>query len=185
MSDRNDRFDLQIHQQGDTRTLEVDMDLDASPEEVWKALTEAERLKAWFPFQADVSPGVGGKIHMSWDGAWESDLEIRVWEPDKHLRTGWPWTSEDGLAGIENEVLVDYFIEARSGGGTRLRLVHSGFPVGDEWEDIFDGTRRGWSYELRSLKHYLEHHNGRSRRVARVRRPMAGMSAAEAWRRLW
>ena len=185
MSDRNDRFDLQIHQQGDTRTLEVDMDLDASPEEVWKALTEAERLKAWFPFQADVSPGVGGKIHMSWDGAWESDLEIRVWEPDKHLRTGWPWTSEDGLAGIENEVLVDYFIEARSGGGTRLRLVHSGFPVGDEWEDIFDGTRRGWSYELRSLKHYLEHHNGRSRRVARVRRPMAGISAAEAWHRLW
>lgn len=185
MSDSSDRFDLRIRRDGDRRNLEIDMDLDAGPEEVWRALTEAQRLRSWFPLQAEVDPGLGGTIHMSWDGAWESDLEIRAWEPGKHLRTTWPWTIEDGLVGVENEVVVDYFIEARAGGGTRLRLVHSGFPVGDEWEDIFDGTRRGWSFELRSLKHYLENHDGRSRRVARVRRPMRGLSAADVWRRLW
>ena len=81
MSDRSDHFDVRIHHHGDSRSLEVDMDLEAAPAEVWRALTEAERLRSWFPLQAEVTPGVGGKIHMSWDGAWESDLEIQIWEP--------------------------------------------------------------------------------------------------------
>ncbi len=81
--------------------------------------------------------------------------------------------------------MVDYLIEAREGGYTRLRLVHSGFPLGDQWDEIFDGTRRGWSYELQSLKHYLENHRGTSRRVARVRRAVHGLSNQQAWDLLW
>ncbi len=185
MTETLDRFELEVVRGESRQTLEAEIELAAEPDAVWAALTRAEELTNWFPLQAEVTPGDGGKIHLSWDGAWEGDHEIQVWEPGRHLRTGWPWTAEDGKQGETNAVAIDYYIEARRGGGTVLRLVHSGFPVGDEWEDIFDGTRRGWSYELRSLQHYLAHHRGVERSVARVRRSMEGLSNAQVWDRLW
>ena len=185
MSSGEDRFELKLHDLGESRTLEIELDLEATPEDVWRALTEAEELVRWFPLQAESMSGVGGKISIGWDGEWESDLEIQVWEPNKHLRTTWPWADEDGRGDEESPLVVDYYIKSRGGGGTTLRLVHSGFPVGPDWVDIFDGTRRGWSYELRSLKHYLENHRGTNRRTARARRPLHHLSAQQAWDLLW
>ncbi len=185
MTETTDRFELQVRKGETEQGLEAELELAAEPGAVWAALTRADELMNWFPLQAEVRPGEGGAVHLSWDGAWEGDLEIQVWEPERHLRTAWPWTEEEGMRGQPNSVAVDYYIEARRGGGTLLRLVHSGFPVGPEWEDIFDGTRRGWSYELRSLKHYLENHRGVERSVARVRRAMAGFANQEVWDRLW
>lgn len=185
MTEPSDRLKLEIRQEETSQGLEAEIALEAEPEAVWSALTDARELTNWFPLQAGVEPGEGGKIHVSWDGSWEADMEIEVWKPGKHLRTTWPWTDEEGMRGRPNQVAVDYYIEARQGGGTVLRLVHSGFPVGDEWEDIFDGTRRGWSYELQSLRHYVENHRGVQRAVARVRRSMEGLSNQEVWDRLW
>jgi hypothetical protein len=79
--------------------------------------------------------------------------------------------------------MVESTLEAR-GGKTVLRLVHSGCATGGDWEDeLFAGTQRGWRYELRSLRHYLERHAGRDRLVAWPRAAVRG-SADEAWRRL-
>lgn len=183
MSENEERFHVEVRREGETRTLEVELDLDAAPERVWRALTEADELMNWFPLQAEVDPGEGGAIRIAWDGSFKSDLAIEVWEPGRRLRTTWPLASEEGgpVAGLA----VDYFIEARSGGGTRLRLVHSGFPAAEDWDEIFDSHRRGWSYELRSLRHYLSHHPGVARRVAQVRREAGLLSAERVWELLW
>lgn len=185
MTETTDRLRLEVRRGETSQELEAEIELAADPEAVWAALTQAEELMNWFPLQAEVRPGEGGVIHISWDGSWESDMDIEVWEPGRHLRTSWPWTAEEGRADQPSSVVLDYYIEARQGGGTVLRLVHSGFPVGDEWEDIFDSTRKGWSYELRSLRHYLENHRGVQRTVARVRRAMEGLSNQLVWDRLW
>jgi hypothetical protein len=79
-------------------------------------------------------------------------------------------------------LVVDYSIEARAG-GTFLRLVHSGFSADTDWHGEYDGTRRGWSFELRSLKHYMEHHFGKPRRIAKAKRHIE-MSVEDAWARL-
>jgi hypothetical protein len=85
-------------------------------------------------------------------------------------------------AGPPVEVVLDYQLEAR-GGRTVLRLVHSGFGTGAEWDDEVEGISNGWPFELRSLKHYLERHRARRRSVAWARvTPPA--SVAEAWTRL-
>ena len=178
-------FRLEARTSSEGRELVAELDLAAPPDAVWRALTEARELTNWFPLEAEVVPGEGGGIDISWEGEWASRLEIRTWEPGRHLRTTWPWAAEDGRLGEDNQVVLDFHLAAVEGGGTRLRMVHSGYPLGDEWDGIFDGTRRGWSYELRSLQHYLAHHQGVRRRVARVRRPMAGVGADEVWERLW
>jgi hypothetical protein len=46
-----------------------------------------------------------------------------------------------------------------------LRLVHSGFGIGAEWDDEVESVRRGWKFELRGLRHYLERHRGTPRQM--------------------
>ena len=45
-----------------TRAFRMSLDLDASPDEVWRALTEAEELVRWFPPDARVTPDVGDPV---------------------------------------------------------------------------------------------------------------------------
>jgi len=166
-----------------TRTVETQIEINAPVEAVWKALTEAEEITRWFAPEARVQPGVGGHIWMSWGAPWEGENKIEIWEPNRHLRTTWPFAppqAEGEAAPVP--LTVDYYLESR-GGKTVLRLVHSGFGYGAGWDEEFDGVRRGWGYELRSLRFYLERHRGTPRRVAWVRHRVY-LSPEEAWKRL-
>ena len=135
--------------------------LDVPPELVWRALTDAEELTRWFPFAAIVEPGVGGSIGLSWGQGFEKAV-IEVWEPNRRLRTV---ERRPDSAGRVVEIAVDFLIESE-GGKTALRVVHSGFGASAEWNEEYDGTVRGWRYELRGLGHYLASHAGIDRRVA-------------------
>src|SRR5712691_11384894 len=44
------------------RKIKREIELNAPVKEVWKAVTEPEELKRWFPLEARVVPGKGGKI---------------------------------------------------------------------------------------------------------------------------
>jgi hypothetical protein len=72
---------------------------------------------------------------------------------------------------IDTEAPVEMALEISlepAGSGTILRLVHSGFGHGAAWDDELDGVTLGWNVELRSLRHYLAHHRGRTRRTAQA-----------------
>lgn len=59
------------------RTFSMSLDVSATPEDVWRALTDAGELVRWFPLQARVTPGKGGTVFWGWDEhwAWESDTD--------------------------------------------------------------------------------------------------------------
>lgn len=160
-----------------TRSVEGKIEIEASPEVVWRALTDAAELARWFPLEARVDPGVGGEIYLSWRNEYAGSSEILVWEPGRHLRTRW-----GGVDGMEQVQLTDYTLEGK-GGRTVLRVVTSGFPADPSWDAWVEGTRQGWRYELASLKHYLERHPGEEREVVYLRRRVV-IPPEEAWRRL-
>ena len=160
-----------------TRSIEDEIEIDAAPEVVWRALTDAVELERWFPLEARVEPGIGGSIYMSWLNEYAGSSEILVWEPNRHLRTTW-----GAVDGSEPRQITDYTLEGR-GGRTVLRVVTSGFPADPSWDGWVEGTRQGWRYELSSLKHYLERHRGEQRKVVYLRRRVA-LPAEETWRRL-
>ncbi|HEX9885506.1 MAG TPA: SRPBCC domain-containing protein [Longimicrobiales bacterium] len=163
----------------DTRSLEITRDVAASPEAVWQAISQAEELARWFPLEARVTPGEGGSIWLSWGPGCEGEAPIRVWEPGRRLS----WTEEfpDGSGGVIR-LAVDFHVEGRSG-GTVVRLVHSGFGAGAEWDDHYDGVKAGWTYFLLSLAWYLERHPGRPRGMVWIRRPTE-LTRPQVWRRL-
>lgn len=160
-----------------TRSAEGSVEIDAPPERVWRALTEARELERWFPLEARVEPGEGGSIFLSWKNEYAGASEILAWEPPTLLRTTWGGT-EEGAAQV-----TEYRLEAR-GGRTFLRVVTSGFPADPTWDEWVEGTRLGWLYELSSLKHYLERHDGKDRRVVYLRRRVQ-LDPERVWERLF
>jgi len=67
------------------RTLHKEIELTASVEEVWKALTDPRELVNWFPLAARVTPGVGGRLFLSWGPHCEGESPIVAWEPGKRF----------------------------------------------------------------------------------------------------
>lgn len=164
------------------RTIEVALEIRAPVDAVWHALAEAEEIQRWFAPEAEVESGPGGSILWKWQEIlWKSEIE--AWEPGRRLRLVYDSSAKEtgGPAGPMT-LAMDFLIEPR-GTGVVLRLVHSGFGHGAGWDEEYDGVRRGWAYELRSLRHYLENHLGERRRMAWARVPIPATDA-EAWSRL-
>lgn len=145
------------------RVLVKEIAIRATADAVWRALTDGEELRRWFPADARVEPGVGGKVWVSWGQGMEWEQAIDIWEPGRHLRTTSP------MPGLAVPFATDYYIEVR-GDTTVLRLVNSGFGEGAQWDDMYFGMDGGWSYFLFNLRHYLERHPGKPRTLAFERR---------------
>jgi uncharacterized protein YndB with AHSA1/START domain len=158
------------------RAFAIEIEMGATPEEVWRALTEPAELVRWFPLEAEVAPGPGGRVVWSWGGDWRWESAIEAWEPGRRLLLGQlaerPFDAEGRplAAGTVEaaKIAMEFTLDRAGGGATRLRLVHSGFGRGAAWDDELDGISHGWTCELRGLAHYLERHRGRDRFVGRA-----------------
>jgi uncharacterized protein YndB with AHSA1/START domain len=155
------------------KKVEAEITIDADAETVWRALTEGEELKRWFPLDARVTPGEGGALWLSFGEGMDWEAPIGLWEPNRHLRTVDPPPSK---------AAIDYYIEAK-GGQTVLRIVQTGFGA-DAWDDELDTLNSGWRTFLATLRNYLEQHRGEPRTVAYFRHPVVEMERREAFPRM-
>src|SRR5262245_35411476 len=146
------------------RTLDLTIDIDATLEEVWQALTTGEGIARWFAPYAAVTPGEGGSVSIGWDPKEMWEQPITVWEPQRRMQTASEMPSADGRM---VRLAVDYYVEVH-GGKVRVRLVHSGFDD-DSWDGYIDGLDAGWSFFLFNLKHALERHRGTDRQQLSAR----------------
>jgi uncharacterized protein YndB with AHSA1/START domain len=147
------------------RVIDLTIDIDATLEEVWQALTTGEGIARWFAPHAAVTPGDGGSVSVGWNPQEMWDTPITVWEPLRRMQTASEMPTKDG--GVIR-LAVDYYLEAH-GGRVRVRLVHSGFDDSGSWDDYIDGLDAGWTYFLFNLKHALERHRGVDRQQLSAR----------------
>ena len=146
------------------RQIELTIDIDATLEEVWQALTTGEGIARWFAPYAAVTPGDGGSVSVGWDPKEMWEQPITVWEPGRRMQTASEMPKKDGTM---VRLAVDYYVDVH-GGHVRVRLVHSGFDD-SSWDDYIDGLDAGWSFFLFNLKHALERHRGTDRRQLSAR----------------
>ena len=138
------------------------IEIKATPEEVFRAITDPEQIVKWFAPYARVEPCEGGKYVISWDPELSGGGVISVWDPPKHfgeysLRSvAYGCDGKPVETGTAQKIAVDYYIEALDGGITRLRLVQSGFGPEAAWDDEFEATKTGWADFLKKLKEILE-----------------------------
>jgi hypothetical protein len=108
--------------------------LAATPEEVWDAVATSEGNAAWL-FPNDIDPGAA-----------------KAWEPPAHLHI----RQERG----DWFNALEFTIEAREGGTTLMRYMHSGIFV-DDWDTQYDGVSQHTDFYLHTLGEYLRHFQGR------------------------
>ena len=61
----------------------------ASPDEVWEALTDPERLEEWFANDVEVDVREGGDGVFRWDDGEERRAKVLVVEPGERLVLDW------------------------------------------------------------------------------------------------
>ncbi|HEX4933375.1 MAG TPA: SRPBCC domain-containing protein [Gemmatimonadaceae bacterium] len=172
-----------------TRKVDLSIDIAAPLDHVWRALTDARELTRWFPLEARVEPGEGGSMYWGWGDGWAGESRIVAWEPNRRLRLVETRQTFDAdgkplsIPGQDRELIVEVTLESYAG-ATRLRLVHSGFGAGADWDDELDGVANGWHCELRNLRLYVESHFGRDRHLAWAKASTA-LPADAVWRELF
>ena len=137
------------------RSFSMSIDIDATPEDVWRALTDAGELMRWFPLQARVTPGTGGSVFWGWDEHWAWESQIDAWEPERRLTLvenrpafdvngeplpGPPRAAGDGVHARDPRREND-----SSDRALRVRRWRS-------WDDELDSVSAGWQFELRGLQ---------------------------------
>lgn len=128
------------------RRLEKEVVLNATPEQVWEAVSTGPGISTWFvphEFSDD------GRIHADFGSGNVSSGRVLAMEPGRRVAYG-------GTAEAPDEV-IEFLVEGRDGGTTVLRLIHSGFG-GEDWEAEYHS--KGWDGFLHNLAQYFEHFAG-------------------------
>ena len=155
------------------RKHDIEIEIAAPGDLVWKAITEAEGLMRWFAPEVRVEPGEGGSVFLSWGQGMEGKAPITVWEAGKRFA----WTEDHGGRPRVVEIVLE-----GEGGSTRLRLVHSGFGAEASFDTEYESTSGGWHTFLAMLRYGLEHHPGESAANVTVLR-MSQASQPDLWLR--
>ena len=144
----------------DTRSVDTEVVISASPEKVMQAFLGDNDLKAWWKVSRSlVEPKQGGVWSITWDD-WGPEKTQHAWigviekiapnrlvvghlvmiEPDMPL-----------LGPMQLEITVN---PAR--GGTLLRLSHRGYGYGGHWDSMYDMVVQGWDHVLGDMETWFE-----------------------------
>lgn len=134
--------------------LTFDTDIEATPEQVWEAITNGPGVDSWFMGSTEIEPREGGATRFTM-GGYSAQGKVISWEPAKRFA----YRSDANPDGTF--MAFEYLIEARDQGTTVLRMVHSGF-LGDDWEEEYDALKSGDPVYLAKLAAYLKHFPGRT-----------------------
>ena len=93
--------------------IEREIVVPESPDEVWEALTEPDRLEEWFATEAELDARPGGEGVFRWGDGEERRAVVREAEEAERLVLDW----DDG-----GEVVVEL---QKADGGTLVRVVET------------------------------------------------------------
>lgn len=131
--------------------VEKTLRLAASPERVWKALTDPEELRRWFPEEAELEPRPGGSGWFGWSD--HGKFAVRIEEVEAPERLVWTWARDPDVALDEgHRSTVEWILTRRDDGGTTLRVRESGFSDRKHREQ----NDARWDHELEELAQHLE-----------------------------
>ncbi len=147
-----------------TEALEFSCEVKLPPQNVYYAFTNATALREWLCSGAQVNATADGWLFLWWNSGYSASGEFKQLEPDKALTFTWNGRNEPGTTQVEIAL-------TSQGGGTLVKVIHSGLGSGSEWETPRKEIQEGWEQGLENLQSVLE--TGTDLRVARL--PMLGI----------
>lgn len=160
------------------RSVQVEVEVPGTPEEVWQAIATGPGISSWFvPTEFDVREGKPVAVKVEIVPGMEFSSPVTAWEPPRK------WVAQsDGMPGSP-PIASEWSVEARAGGICIVRIVQSLFASTDDWDNQLEGAAHGWPGFLRTLRIYLTHFRGQRSTTMKWMVPVAG-TEAEAWETL-
>jgi uncharacterized protein YndB with AHSA1/START domain len=122
-----------------TDALAFELDLQHSPNKVWRALTDPALLAEWLlpvvEQELALEPGAAFTLQAPAKPGWDGLVKGRFLEIEAHRKLSYAWS-----VGELNTVVT--FTLTPTASGTRLSLVQSGFKP--DQKQNFGGARYGW-----------------------------------------
>ncbi|MGC7098519.1 SRPBCC family protein [Amycolatopsis lurida] len=129
------------------RRLEKEISFDATPEQVWAAISSGPGMSIWFvPHEL----GPDGEGEADFGGGNTQAGQVLAREEGKRIVYG----TADSPGALE------FLVEGRENGGTVLRFTQSGFFDGDDWSAEYDSFDRGWNLFFHNLAQYFRYYGG-------------------------
>jgi uncharacterized protein YndB with AHSA1/START domain len=130
-----------------TQDIVVEEVFPHAPETIWKTLTTGELIGRWLMEPTGFAPVKGTRFTFQTTpaGAWDGVIRCEVLEVTRSERLSFSWQGgDDGNAqyGSRLDTIVTLTLTTVDG-GTRLRLVHSGF-VTPKNDGAFKTMSEGW-----------------------------------------
>lgn len=164
----------------DTRSMELEVEVPGTPEEVWEAIATGPGITAWM-HPTEVEEREGGTLSFDMGGDMQFTGKVAGWDPPHRFveETEWKATEDEPPALLATE----WLIEARSGGTCAVRMVTSGFGTGAGWDSEIEGFTEAMRAALEGLRAYLTHYRGENGTWMRVFGKGQG-SLDDVWREL-
>ncbi len=139
----------------EAREIVVDEVFPHAPETIWNALTDGALIGRWMPMEPRGFEAVEGNqftYKTTPAGEWDGTIHCEVVEVVPNERFAFAWRGgHDGNVGYGAPLdTVVTFTLSQGAGGTRLRLVHSGFVLPKN-ETAFEGMSQGWPKVVQDL----------------------------------
>jgi uncharacterized protein YndB with AHSA1/START domain len=130
-----------------TQDIVVEEVLPHAPETIWRTLTTGELIGRWLmkPTGFKAVKGARFTFQTTPAGAWDGVIHCEVLDVTGNERLSYSWQGgHEGNAqyGSRLDTVVTWTL-AKVAGGTRLRLVHSGF-VTPKNDSAFRNMSEGW-----------------------------------------
>jgi len=130
-------------------TIRITRTINAPPEMIFDALTQAAWLRDWFCREARTEPCEGGQFRVGWWSGYDAHGTYTAFAPPRVVGFTWLGKGEPGETQIRIALKP---VE----GATKLTLTHTGFGTGKKWAGQADGAMREWGKVLDSLRSVLE-----------------------------
>jgi uncharacterized protein YndB with AHSA1/START domain len=128
--------------------VEVERRIAATPDEVFRYLTDPEKYTRWKGHQAELDPRPGGRYRVRMGPEAVALGEYVEVEPPTRVVFTWGWEGSGDVP--PGSTMVEITLRA-DGDGTLLRLRHTGFPS----EADADLHREGWQIYVGRLVEVL------------------------------
>ncbi|MBI2424341.1 MAG: SRPBCC domain-containing protein [Candidatus Hydrogenedentes bacterium] len=161
------------------RSVHVEIDVPGTPEAVWNAIATGPGVSAWFvptevEFDGDGKP-VRIVSHFGPGNSMDSIANVTAWDPPHRF------AAESADLGPDAPIIAtEWIVETRDGGTCTVRVVHSLFASGDDWDSQLGAWENGWPWFFRILRLYLDQFAGQTCAAFRVM-GSSPASAAEVW----
>jgi uncharacterized protein YndB with AHSA1/START domain len=158
------------------RSIQVEVEVPGTPEEVWQAIATGPGISAWFtPAEFEEQGGKPVAVTLNFGPGMESRSVVTAWDPPRMFAR-----EADGWVPGSPPIATEFSVEARAGGVCVVRVVNSLFASTDDWDNQLIGTESGWPGFFRILRIYLTHFRGQRSAMMQVMASVAG-TKAEAW----